>query len=380
MLPSIEALLDELLTEIRNANDGFGRGIIETKRLNKLTPWHKPKDPNFFFTGFSALRLFKNLNRMTYAQKEKAESFISTWSEVFQRFRHSSGRPTFNYWPREKGAHFPNGIYARHFEKYSLADDLDDTLLPFAIGLMPKDEITGLVALCEKHANGAGGRFTDTGLPDLRHFQTFNTWFGVKTGPELDVCVIASAITFFRLNGFGNHPLVEEGEKLIKAVIEKAWYFNFTRRIAPHYSIPGVVFYFLANMLSDCESPIMDMEPELVIDIQVRLAEEISPLERLLCTLSLWKMGYLAHEMDPQVYQNTLKETIQPMIYFQNDSKHWKRKLSPFPLFKVENVSPGLVKSLWIEYQLLLPEARLAMQKFVKERAHLNLKSYLKQD
>lgn len=379
-LPEVNHLLDSLLKEINNPKDGFGRGLIATFRRMPIVPFYLPKDTNLFFTGLTALRLKKLESLMTLEQQAKTEQFINSWAKILPQFQNPKGRPTYNYWrPIPKG-HWPNGIWIKYFNQYALADDLDDTLLPYALGLKNKSDFEQVVDLAHKHKNGANGRYNTSCLPDIQRFETFNTWFGVKTPPELDVCVIATAISVFRNKGFGNTSLVSEGERLIKTVIEKASYFRFAHLVAPHYSIPGVIFYFLTSLLAECDTPLKEMEPELVIDIQVRMAEKISPLERLLCTLSLWKLGYLATELDAKLYAPSIRETIQPMIVLHNDSKLWKRTLSKIPIFKIENVCPGLVKAFWIEYQLLLPEALKRLDVFEKERAPFNLKPFFKQD
>lgn len=289
----------------------FPKGLFPCYRMYALNKDREIADPNIAFTGYIVFTLRSLLPELTTHQQGIAKQIILDAKEVFNKFKNQKGRPTYNFWPTDTVAFFPNSGFLTHFTKtHALADDLDDTSL-ILMGLLTDSStaqeahtiMQGFVKKNNKEINSFFFKY--------KELNTYSTWFGKKMPVEIDIAVLCNVLLFVQSYNLPWTKTDSASLQLITQVIKDKKHINEASYMSHYYSTPSLILYHVARLMNKKEIPALnELKPQMVLEAKELYLKSTSFLEKIILSSILFKWN----ETTPSsnfIYTNSLESLIE---------------------------------------------------------------------
>lgn len=292
-------MLQEIAAEQVAADSFYYTGMFPSHRYYGHPNGKMKHDNNVFFTGLIALTLGELQPHFSGPDSLRCRQVRTLAAASFPRFRHKSGRGTYNFWRTDPSMVFPNSGFLNLFKKWhSLPDDIDDT----SILLMAMDADTATAratkALMEQHANTVRYGIRNT-FKKYRHIPAYSTWFGKSMPIDFDACVLANTLYFMHHYGMADSRFDTATVQLLEAFIRNREYMTHPAYISPHYARSPVLIYHFARLIGKYPIPeLAQHRAQLVADAQALLAGASDDMDRVILSTSLLWLGANAPVID----------------------------------------------------------------------------------
>ncbi len=307
----ITQLLNRIAALQNNEYGVFPKGLFPCYRMYALNKDREIADPNIAFTGYIVYTLRSLLPELTANQQGIAKQIILNATEVFNKFKNQKGRPTYNFWPTDTVAFFPNSGFLTHFTKtHSLADDLDDTSL-ILMGLLADSStaqeahtiMQGFVKKNNKEINSFFLKY--------KELNTYSTWFGKKMPVEIDIAVLCNVLLFVQSYNLPWTKTDSASLQLIINVIKDKKHITEAAYMSHYYSTPSLILYHVARLMNKKEIPVLnELKPQMVLEAKELYSKSTSFLEKIILSSILFKWN----EPTPSsncIYTNSLESLIE---------------------------------------------------------------------
>ncbi len=288
----------------------FPEGAFPSYRLYALNKDRQKADVNAFFTGLMAFTMRDIEPYLAQTQQVTAERIILKTLPVYEKFRNRKGRPTYNFWPTDTPAIFPNSGWMNHFnEKQALPDDLDDTGILLLAAKAADSTAAAAHRIMQGFTNNGSGKVKNT-FSAYRHIGAYSTWFGKKMPVDFDVCVLANVLYMVQSYNLAWTSADSASARLIVKVLEDRKHVTAAAYVSPHYSRLPVILYHLSRLMS--LRPIALLEPyrrQLIDDARRALASSDNFLDQVLLSTSLMRWG-----VEPPVITTQLNGSLSELI------------------------------------------------------------------
>jgi len=287
--------LFRILQKIESLQSGgeeyFPPGLFPAYRRNRWIGYRRP-DTNIFFPAISAFTLQNLLPRI------KDEDSRSLIGEIKNRivahypdFQNKDGLKTYNFWRTKPSDHFPHGHIFRRFDHFRIPDDVDDTAMVYLTTSPSREELLWLKEKLVSHANGTRQWVKNT-YPEYRELRAYSTWFGKNMYIELDACVLSNLLyCIYHYNlPFNQHDY--DSLVYIRSVIESGRYRTEPFRCAHQYPRTPLIIYHVARLIGAFDPLVLrKIKPELIETAQALLSRDPHPMDRVILSTSLIRLG-----------------------------------------------------------------------------------------
>lgn len=309
--------ITEILNKIRTLQSGgegyFPPGLFPAYRTNAKIGYRRP-DTNIFFSAISAFTL--QSIRPLLPEKDSEEAVDDIVSKVVQNypaFKNKDGLNTYNFWRTRPSDHFSNGYIFRHFEHFRIPDDIDDTAMVYLTTHPAPEELDWLKRKLSQHANGAK-KWAKNTYPEYAKLRAYSTWFGKNMYIELDACVLSNMLyCLYRYQlPFNQHD--QDSLLYIRSVIESGRYKSEPFRCSHQYPRTPLIIYHVVRLIAAFEPLLLNrIKPELIETCQSMLAGDLHPMDRVLLSTSLLRLGIRTPALE---VENFRKEDFQGFWFF----------------------------------------------------------------
>lgn len=266
------------------------RGTIGSVRERKGKKW---SDENMFFTAH-VIRILKNYRSdLSEENGVLADSIISDAKMIFSNYRNRNSDCSYNFWRTKPEGFFPNHKYLSKKKKFALPDDFDDTALYYSISDLPKDSMSCIMSLMNKHVNSNKSRNRNI-LKKYRKFNAYGTWFGKKMPIEFDVCVLSNVMMFRLQHSDSLTHNDSQSMELLKEVFISADARKIPHVVSPNYKNYNIILYHYAGLLNIAEKKghdIIMIKDKVISELKDRLSKTNNRIETIMLQSALMKLG-----------------------------------------------------------------------------------------
>jgi hypothetical protein len=332
----MESTLAHFITRIESLqcldNCTFPNGFFPSFRVNPLIAYRRP-DVNMFFPAITAFTL-RSLKK--YADNESGLRIDRIYSRVVKNlpeFQNKDGLATYNFWKTKPSKHFPSGHIFRHFDHFRIPDDVDDTALAYLITERTTQEVAWLKGKLSTHANGSSQWINNT-YPEYRALPAYSTWFGKNMYVEFDVsvlCNILYCILHYKLP-LDQHDIASL--EYIRSVVITNRYMDEPFRCAHQYPRTPLIIYHISRLIAAfAPDALSDLVPKLIDDTRRMLATAKQPMDRVILSTSLMRLGQRPARISVQEFgvkefqgfyffiAGLLTAYENPMLYWMSHSR-----------------------------------------------------------
>lgn len=239
---------------------------LSSIRSNRF--WGYKRVDHNLFAPLATVAILKDI--LPKATTNLAKGRLKSLANAYQ---HHSGRPTYNFWPRNNP--FPNGRILHKYSHFKLPDDIDDTALFHLVVGSPKETVQEVRQLAGHYSKG---------LP------AYGTWFGENMPKEIDVCALCNLLLLFQEHGL--EPTEEDTASYVYLanVISKEIINKEPFRLARHYARPALLYYHFARLMSRSEQAVLLRQKDSLVN-QLN-AFKGNTWDQVLVNSSLLRLGY----------------------------------------------------------------------------------------
>ena len=273
-------------------NSVFPSGSFPSYRTYALNKDRQKADVNPSFTGLIAFTLREIHADLSPGLQEAASRIIGNTLPAFSKFRNRSGRPTYNFWPTDTPAIFPNGGWLNLFNKtQALPDDLDDT----GIILMATaaDSATAAKAhnIMQDFTNN-GKRSVKNTFSDYRKIGAYSTWFGKKMPVDFDISVLSNVLYMVQHYRLRWTAADSASLQLITNIIADKKHTAAPAYVSPHYGSVPIILYHISRLMSAAPLPALEKyKPQLVAEAKAYLEQTRDFADQVLLGTALLRWG-----------------------------------------------------------------------------------------
>ena len=279
----------------------FPEGIFPAYRDNRMISYNRP-DTTIFFSAIIAFTLQSISNEADAEAVEKIGNICLKVIQNYPDFQNKDGLKTYNFWKTKPSKHFPNGHIFRHFEHFRIPDDVDDTSFIYLTSNPTKAEIIWLHEKLKLHANGTKQWIRNT-YPEYQSLKTYSTWFGKNMYIEFDVCVLSNLLYFIFKNNLPLNTHDADSLEYIRSVIETNRYLDVPFRCAHQYPRTPLIIYHVSRLIAAFNpEQLKSIRGKLIYDTKELLAKTQSPMDRVLLSTSLIRLGVQTERIAVEQY------------------------------------------------------------------------------
>lgn len=203
-------------------------------------------DDTIFFPLLSTYTLLQLKNDLPEKFHVITDQLISFCIDLLEDYKNRNERDTYNFWKKEKNAHFPNGYIFHHLKKYAICDDADVTA--FAYLVRKEFDYDQAKKILITHHTPALDKDCYPKL--FSELAVYSTWYGEKMRRQVDVSVLSNILLWaLRKEGELNELDHNAIEYIERAVIDFT-YIKSLYRAAHTYFIPEIIHYHLSRLVS----------------------------------------------------------------------------------------------------------------------------------
>jgi hypothetical protein len=342
-----------LLSDIKQLQAGendtfYPEGLFPSQRRHPVTGITR-EDDNLFFTALIVFTLQRLKKYFSADELKIAEEIRQQAQKAFPLYKNREGEHTYNFWRKEKNAHFPNSKIFSKFKRFRLPDDTDVTALIYLADGYSGDDIIYLKNKLLSHSNNTAGIAKNT-LPGYRNLKLYSTWFGKRMPIEIDICVITNLLYLI----FESKAPLNENDldciRFISSVITHDEHKTEAFKIAPFYPQTSVILYHVSRLMTIADHPLLlQLKPKLLTDISEKLAGKTHPVEKIILHTSLLWLGEPSEMEELEMPDDfSFSWFIAGIITSVDNSL--AGILSPLPLFHFHFYCEAYIKTLYLEY------------------------------
>lgn len=307
----VTQLLNRIQQLQSTQQDIFPKGLFPCYRMYALNKDRAIADPNIAFTGYITYTLKALMPKLTAYQQTIAKQIIEISKPVFEKYKNKKGRNTYNFWPTDTLAFFPNSGFLTNFTKTkSLADDLDDTSL-ILMGLSADSSLAQEVHLIMQ-------QFIKKDKQEINHFfknykdiVTYSTWFGKKMPVEIDVSVLCNVLLYVQSYQMPWTKTDSASLNLIVNIIKDKKHITDAQYMSHYYPTSALILYHVARLMNKKEIPeLNELKPQMIQEAKDLLVQSNSFLEKVILSTTLLRWNTIPPQIEP-IYTNSITELIE---------------------------------------------------------------------
>ncbi|MFY0601754.1 MAG: hypothetical protein JXR03_18920 [Cyclobacteriaceae bacterium] len=327
------------------SDDFYDSGLFPTKRS-----WFDTTDPvednNIFVTASIGYILRSLSDRVDEKSVLEIEEILYRIDPLYDKYLSRRKAPTYNFWQTvPPDLPFPNGSTLLSKESYRLPDDYDDTsLVRLAAGrdtIEDKKVRDQMVSYSYRDERGS----VEKTLDKYKDHLAYEVFYADKMDQEYDIVVMCNILLFVFDRGYSLNEMDYNTVSLIKQVIQDQDHWNYSEEIAPRYQSTTWILYHLSRLLAIDENGLFDdIKPIVLQDLKKAQNEECTPMEKLLLSSSLLRLGEMPNQ---QITFADIREDLDDFVFFY-------AQLSGFswvPIMKWRSRAFNL--TLYYEYKVL---------------------------
>ena len=279
----------------------FPEGIFPAYRDNGIIGYNRP-DTTIFFSSIIAFTLQSISEEADGETKGKIENICSKVILNYPDFQNKDGLKTYNFWKTKPSKHFPNGHIFRHFEHFRIPDDVDDTSFVYLTSNPADEEIVWLHEKLKLHANGTKQWIKNT-YPEYQILKAYSTWFGKNMYIEFDICVLSNLLYFVFKNNLSLNEHDQDSLAYIRSIIETNRYLDIPFRCAHQYPRTPLIIYHVSRLIAGFDpDQLKSIRHKLILDTQYVLSKTKSPMDRVILSTSLIRLGIKTERIAVEQY------------------------------------------------------------------------------
>jgi len=233
-------------------------------------------------------------------------------TQAYPLFRNKDGLDTYNFWPTRPSRHFPNGHLLHRFDHFRIPDDIDDTAMVFLTQTPTPETLLWLKIKLAQHANGTQQTIRNT-FPDYRHLRAYSTWFGKNMPIDFDACALSNMLYLIFRHDLPRNKHDTDSLTLLADMVRSGRYVSDPFRCAPHYARTALILYHIARLLSAFRTPeLVAVWPQLLTDARAQLALATHPMNRVLLSTTLLRLG----ETPPKLDLKGIEQSFEAFHFF----------------------------------------------------------------
>ncbi len=357
-------LLIEKIEKLQHSEDSktFRSGMFSSKRFHSSLPYLR-EDNNIFFPVSIAFILLDLTGKLEEKHRQKVLKIVEGIRKNCKSYSGLRNSFLYNFYQTQPNQHYPNGFFLSRFKHFVLADDADVTVMvTMTLNDISRERIASIREelvkfsnLNKKRVKGIGSQYS--GLP------VYATWFGSGRMPiEVDICVLCNILCFTFINKLELNVQDQASIEFVRIAIGNGDIINNSFQISGLYPRPSVILYHITRLCSAMNEPWKYLDIEKLVEmIRHELSKCESPLDRIILSTSLMKLGQAAEpvalELDSEVLKNdfeTFPFFIAPMLSgSSNEILKFMKKAEFFHiLFQCE----AFYYTLLLEHEVLVKE------------------------
>jgi hypothetical protein len=357
----VRKLLDRLEALQVRQDSFYYAGTFPTRRAWGGSPWAKKGDNSIFYTGLIVFTLQQLKPLLREDERIRCDSITARALRAYGHFRNPSGRPTYNFWPTDHPAFFPNAAFLSHFEKAKkITDDLDDTSILWMGSGIPDSTAKRLKTLMGKHAAGSERR-SHSSYRVFRDLPAYSAWFGIKTSVEFDAGVLSNILYFVYAAGLTRDVHDSASLRFLQYVLEKRKYWTDPAFASVYYPRTPVLMYHLGRFMGRFAPDSLEpFRPRLKTDVHTALEQSRDNMDRVILGTTLIRLGDTTSLPPPPVAD---VERDRFVFYIANISSLFPNPIRRLglhlPAFIFRFYCPAYNDALLLEYLVLRRERGL---------------------
>jgi len=328
-------LLKKLKEEQENSHKkGYLKGIFASQRFQKPMI-RKREDENVFFSAAIVYILQTHLHQFSNKEKKIAEHIITNTLSSYPKFKNFRGLNTYNFFKTQPMDFFPNGKILRHFKKFKLADDADDTAYIYLTN--PNQNHQWLKNKLIAHANGSK-KWSKTIPKKHTHLKTYAVYFGENMNIEVDLCVLTNILLWHFTNFNTETQQDNDSITFIVKSIQSKDYLDAPYLVSPCYPSIAQICYHVSRLIKFATNhhALQALKPDLIYDIKQQLLSPQSQLHKTLLNIALLNLDISPKQTLKYHFESFIENTnffytsIPLMIPIP-----WVRKLMHYRIFNL---------------------------------------------
>lgn len=352
-------MLHEISAEQYQQDSFYFAGTFPSHRYYGSPNGKMKQDNNVFFTGLIAMTLRELQGNFTGEDSTLSHQIRANACASFPKFRHKSGRSTYNFWGTNPSMVFPNSKFLNLFKnRHSLPDDIDDTSI--LLLAMEADSVTARAAkqLMEQHANTVHYDIRNT-FKKYRRIPAYSTWFGKSMPIDFDACVWANTMYFIYRYNMATSRFDSATVQLLDSFIRNREYMTHPAYISPHYARSPLLIYHFARLIGRYPIPeLAQHRAQLAADAKELQSVATNDMDRVILSTSLLWLGEPAPEIDLSNV-NTDGDFVFFMAGFNSLLPDFGKKMfSGFRLISYYYRCPAYNKVLLLQHHFVRQAAR----------------------
>ncbi|SKA10158.1 hypothetical protein [Sediminibacterium ginsengisoli] len=273
-------------------NSVFPAGSFPSYRTYALNKDRQKADVNPFFTGLIAFTLREIQADLSPGLQEAAARIIGNTLPAFGKFRNRTGRPTYNFWPTDTPAIFPNGGWLNLFNRsQALPDDLDDTGIILMATAADSAAAAKAHDIMQEFTNN-GKRPVKNTFSKYRKIGAYSTWFGKKMPVDFDICVLSNVLYMVQHYRLRWTAADSASLELITNIIADKKHTEAPSYVSPHYGSIPIILYHISRLMLAAPLPALEKyRPQLIAEAKTYLAHTKNFADQVLLGTTLLRWG-----------------------------------------------------------------------------------------
>lgn len=340
----------------------YADGLFPSQRYYfNYWPWRR-EDNNIFFTAILCFLLRDISSRLSESQQEQVRQICQKAEVNYPDYRSKKGKHSFNFWRTHPPQFFPNGRVFRHFSKFELPDDADDSVMIYLSKKFSQAEARDLKMKLEASSIRKAHQYKN--FPKAyQAYDAYATFLATDQMPlDHSICVLCNILYFVKAYELAWTKWDSESVRLLVDAVQSRDYLRHSAELALHYPSAPIIIYHYARLIQTFDiKALRELKTTLLQDGRELMQRSSKILERIVLASALIKLG--AEPRDFELREPSNKEfKIFPFFMFSHlsyFSPEWIRKLSRYPFFQVYYTSEAYNRALYLEYLLLQNQSLL---------------------
>lgn len=268
-------------------------------------------DENMFYNGLISYTLRDIKSKLPETAKKTTDSILQMALPVFDKFKNTTGRNTFNFWRTDTTFEFPYTWWIKILRgNVTLPDDLDDTSLGLLALSAPTSTAEDVHKLMSNFINDSL-HVLRNGLSYFKNYPAYSTWFGKNFPVVMDACVLTNVLSFVQEYDLKWNAADSASLQLLIRIIRQKDYIKEPLQVTPYYGKPSIFLYNLARLMSVKKIPELEnIKIDLITEAAKELVQSTNMMERIILSTAILKWGYIP----PKIIlpnRNEIKKSIE---------------------------------------------------------------------
>ena len=356
----ISIIIKDIEKEQIKEQGEFYPGMFYSFRGAAVFPHNFQPDNNIFFTAIGSFTLKYLKKDIAPKHQIVIDSILAKSSRSFLYYQNKNGLPLYNFWPTG-GKIMPHSFIAQHLTKqFTISEDADDTVM-ILMSLLNNDSSNNYVKkrLEEVSNQGSAGKQIRSTYKRFREYNAYTTYLGYKMQSDFDFSVQCNILYFNYAKKMTLGKQDSATLQLLSSMIKERLYMKRPRFISPYYGRPSLILYHLTRLMARFHpAELESYKPIIIEDVRTLLSTAKTPLERVLLSTSLLRLGARSSMPSEREVQTIRWMDQHKFSFFQARPAYWCRPWLKSILLHAEGVnynffSPTYDKILLLENLVL---------------------------